>query len=155
MIDRFELIEDHLGRLTLRRPGLDDVADVRVRRSFPWTSPRHYVSLRTPEGAELLLLEDLDRVPQPARGVIERWLSRHSFIPKITRIDHVDARFGYQNWRVQTDRGPAEFRVQEREDIRFLSDGRFSIRDADGTVYELASLQSLDNESRRAVESLL
>ena len=52
-------------------------------------------------------------------------------------------------------RGPAEFRVQEREDLRFLPDGRFSIKDADGNVYELASLDKLDDHSRRAVEPLL
>ena len=67
----------------------------------------------------------------------------------------MDVRFGYQQWRVETDRGPAEFRVQEREDIRFLHDGRFSVKDADGNVYELRSLHELDDLSRRAVESLL
>ena len=56
---------------------------------------------------------------------------------------------------MQTDRGPAEFRVQEREDIRFLHDGRFSIKDADGIVYELASLEKLDEASRRAIRPLL
>ena len=76
-------------------------------------------------------------------------------IPKITRIDHVDVRFGFQQWNVQTDRGPIEFRVQEREDIRFMNDGRFSIKDADGNVYELAPLDKLDDHSRKAVEALI
>ena len=58
-------------------------------------------------------------------------------------------------WKVQTDRGPAEFRVQEREDIRFLPDGRFRIKDADGNVYEMPSLTGLDDRSRRAVEPLM
>jgi hypothetical protein len=67
----------------------------------------------------------------------------------------VDVRFGYQQWKVQTDRGPAEFRVQEREDIRFLPDGRFRIKDADGNAYEMPSLAGLDERSRRAVEPLM
>jgi hypothetical protein len=45
--------------------------------------------------------------------------------------------------------------VQEREDIRFLPDGRFRIKDADGTVYEMVRLEDLDEASRRAVEPLL
>jgi hypothetical protein len=70
-------------------------------------------------------------------------------------VDDVDVRFGHQQWKVRTDRGPAEFRVQEREDIRFLPDGRFRIKDADGTVYEMVSLSQLDERSRRAVEALI
>jgi hypothetical protein len=52
---------------------------------------------------------------------------------------------------VQTDRGAVEFRVQEREDIRFLPDGRFRLKDADGNVYELPSAVELDEHSRRAI----
>ncbi len=64
-------------------------------------------------------------------------------------------RFGYQQWTVQTDRGPAAFRVQEREDIRFHPDGRFSVRDADGTVYELPRLEVLDEHSQKALRPLI
>jgi hypothetical protein len=45
--------------------------------------------------------------------------------------------------------------VQEREDIRFLPDGRFSIKDADGNIYELRPLSDLDEHSRRALEPLI
>jgi hypothetical protein len=151
----FELIEDDQNRLTLRRPGADDVKDVRLRRAFPWSKPWEYLSIRSGEGKELLLIEDLRTLESSARQLIERWLSSHSFVPRITRVDEVDVRFGYQQWKVHTDRGPAEFRVQEREDIRFLPDGRFSIRDADGNVYELCKLEELDTHSRHAVEALL
>ncbi len=153
--DTFELVEDEQKKLTLRRPGQDDVADVRIRRSFPWSKPSDFVSIRSSEGKELLLIEDLQQVESSTRSKIEQWLATHSFIPRITRINDVDVRFGYQQWRVQTDRGPAEFRVQEREDIRFLHDGRFSVKDADGNVYELTRLDQLDNHSRRALEPLL
>jgi len=151
----FELIEDEMNRLTLRRPGQDDVKDVRIRRAFPWSGPARHVSIRTSEGKELLLIDDLGALEEPMRDRIERWLASHSFIPKITRIDEVDVRFGYQQWKVRTDRGPIEFRVQEREDIRFLPDGRFSIKDADGNVYEMPRLDQLDSSSRAAVEALL
>ena len=70
-------------------------------------------------------------------------------------VDDVDVRFGYQQWKVRTDRGPAEFRVQEREDIRFLPDGRFRIKDADGTVHEMVRLDELDESSRHASEPLI
>jgi hypothetical protein len=155
MTQAFDLVEDELGQLALKRPGENDVADVRIRRSFPWSGPNEQISIRSSEGKELLLIERLDAIEAGLRKRIATWLDRHAFVPKITRINQVDVRFGFQQWDVETDRGPARFRVQEREDIRFLADGRFAVKDADGNVYELKSLDQLDAPSRRAIESLL
>ena len=155
MSEPFELFADEQGRLVLRRPGKDDVVDVRLRRAFPWSRPGGFVSVRDPEGKELILLEDLEPLEPARRTIIEGWLAGASFIPRIVAVEEVDVRFGYQQWKVRTDRGPAEFRVQEREDIRFLPDGRFRVKDADGTVYEMVSLSDLDESSRRAIEPLI
>ena len=89
------------------------------------------------------------------RQTIDRWLGDTSLTPRITSIQDLDVRFGYQQWKVTTDRGPIEFRVQEREDIRFLPDGRFRIKDADGNVYEMPRVDELDEASRRAIEPLI
>ncbi|HEX4124278.1 MAG TPA: DUF1854 domain-containing protein, partial [Tepidisphaeraceae bacterium] len=101
------------------------------------------------------LIEDLAAIDPGQRKVIESALAATSFIPRILSVRKVDVRFGHQQWSVVTDRGPIDFRVQEREDIRFLADGRFRIKDADGNVYELPALHELDAESRRAIEPLL
>ena len=151
----FELVVDERGRLVLRRPGVEDVADVRVRRAFPWSSPHRLISVRDAEGKELLLIDSLEGLDEARRRVIDGALGDTSFVPRIVSVIDVDVRFGYQQWKVRTDRGPAEFRVQEREDIRFLPDGRFRIKDADGTVYEMVRLEELDETSRRAVEPLI
>ena len=45
--------------------------------------------------------------------------------------------------------------MQEREDIRFLPDGRYAIRDADGNIYELRPLSELDDHSRKALVPLI
>jgi hypothetical protein len=151
----FSLSHDEQGRVLLHRPGEVDVADVRIRRSFPWSHPDRYISIRSSEGKELLLIEDLASLDTARRSFIERELLRGSFIPLIQRIDEIDVRFGHQQWTVQTDRGPASFRVQEREDIRFLNDGRFRIKDADGMVYELKKFTELDHHSQRQLEPLI
>src|SRR5438874_9102597 len=154
MSDSFDLVVNEQSKLVLKRAGQDDAVDVRVRRAFPWTRPERFVSVRSSEGKELMMIEDASGLNESLRRIIGEHLAGTVFIPKITRIDAVDVRFGYQQWRVQTDRGPIEFRVQEREDIRFLPDGRFNLRDADGNVYELPPLSQLDDHSRRAVEPL-
>lgn len=155
MTEAFELLVNEERKLVLRRPGMDDVVDVRLRRAFPWSQRDRFISVRDAEGKELLLIEDLEPLEPGRRKTVEEWLADTSFIPRIVAVDDVDVRFGYQQWKVRTDRGPAEFRVQEREDIRFLPDGRFRIKDADGTVYEMVSLADLDESTRRAVEALV
>lgn len=151
----FTLIQDAQDCLTLRRPGEDDVAKVTLRRAFPWSNPTHHISVRGADGKELCLIHDITALPAEMRRIVETWLARHSFIPRITRVMSIDLDFGYQQWNVETDRGPAEFRVQEREDIRFLHDGRFAVKDANGNVYELPPPTQLDRESRRVLQALL
>ena len=155
VVQAFEILTDGRGKLVLRRPGLEDVADVRIRRAFPWSDPNHFVSIRSSDGKELLLIEDASSLTDAQRQAIEASLAATVLIPLIRQIDAIDVRFGFQQWRVRTDRGPIEFRVQEREDIRFLPDGRFTVRDADGNIYELPRLEELDDSSRRALEPLI
>ena len=151
----FELIESGGTGLTLRRAGKGDVKDVRIRRAFPWPSPNQFISIRSSDGKELLLIESLAGLAPDLRRTIEQQLAETILIPRITRVEEIDVRFGFQEWHVQTDRGPVQFRVQEREDIRFLPDGRYSIRDAEGQVYELPPRQTLDEHSRKALEPLI
>ena len=96
------------------------------------------------------LIEDLKSLGSEVRATIENALSAQSFIPHITRVEDVDVRFGYQQWKVVTDRGPAEYRVQEREDIRFLPDGRFTIKDADGNMIA----GTIEAETAGTIESI-
>ncbi len=151
----WNLIRNDKMQLVLRRPGEDDVVDVRVRRAFPLSLLTELISVRSSEGKELLMIDSLDSVTGPTRQLIDSSLSDTTFVPRVTCVRDVDVRFGYQEWTVETDRGPANFRVQEREDIRFMPDGRFRIKDADGNVYEMESLDALDARSRKAVEPLV
>ncbi len=151
----FELSYDPQGRVVLRRTEQDDAVDVRIRRSFPWSDPMRYVSIRSSEGKELILVEDMAELDATLRAFVEKELKRSSFIPTITRVDHISVAFGHMEWKVQTDRGPATFRVQEREDVRFLHDGRFRVKDADGTVYELPSVDKMDAHSQKELEVLV
>jgi hypothetical protein len=154
-MSEFDLKRDGQGRLVLSRPGMEDVTDVRLRRAFPWSSASRHISVRSKEGKEILLIDDLARLSDDLRRVVLDDLSSTSLIPRIERVINVDVRFGFQQWTVETDRGPADFRVQEREDIRFMPDGRFTVKDADGNVYELPPLGELPEESRRAVEAVV
>jgi hypothetical protein len=151
----FDLIADDNKKLTLRRAGQDDVADVRIRRAFPWSNADTFVSIRSSDGKELMLIDDVAALPPALGQTINDYLAGTVRIPRIESIVGIDVRFGFQEWSVNTDRGPVGFRVQEREDIRFLPDGRYAIRDADGNIYEMRALKDLDDASRHALEPLI
>ncbi|MGD0770193.1 MAG: DUF1854 domain-containing protein [Tepidisphaeraceae bacterium] len=155
MGDAFSLTKDLQGRLVLGRAGMEDVVDVRIRRAFPWSCPTRHISVRTKEGKELVMIDDVTALPDGLRTILLGEMASTTLIPLIQRVMKVDVRFGFQQWTVATDRGAAEFRVQEREDIRFMPDGRFTVKDADGNLYELGPLSSLDEHSRRAVEAVV
>lgn len=151
----FRLSENEKGQLVLHREGADDVVDVRLRRAFPWSKPTELVSVRDDKGKEVVMIERLADLSADQRTLVERWLANNSFLPTIQRVEKVNNDFGYQMWNVVTDRGPLQFRVQEREDIRFLPDGRFSIKDVDGNVYVMPRIEQLDAHSQKAVRALL
>lgn len=151
----FELVPNEKGQLELRRVGQEDVVDVRVRRAFPWSHPELFISVRAKDGKEVLMVDDLSALPAKQAAAIKSALSTHTLIPKVRRILSLERAFDHQDWQVETDRGTVSFRVQEREDVRFLDDGRFVVKDADGNLYELPPLETLDPRSRKHLEFLI
>lgn len=143
------------GTITLLGTDGQPVRDVRFRRAFPWSKSRQYISVRDEKGREQAMIRSLDELEDSERSTVESWLEQNSFIPLIHRVERVNTDFGYQEWQVETDRGKITFRVQEREDIRFLPDGRFSIKDVDGNVYALPRLTDLDPQTLKAIEPVL
>lgn len=146
---------DDRGQLHVHGGGIDETDDVTAVRGFPWTNPTVHVSIRTRGGDELVHIDDLADLSADDRVAVESWLARNTFIPKIRKVSRLHTASAYMKWDVDTDRGPTEFKVQEREDIRHLPDGRHTIRDTSGTVYELPPLEKLDAGSRRALMRVL
>lgn len=153
--DSFDLRMDGKTRLILVRPGQPDVEDVRVRRAFPWSMPDRFVSVRGRDGKELLMIEDVRKLPAELQERVRQAIRSSTFIPRIVKILSLDMRYGHQEWVVETDRGRAEFRVQEREDVKTQADGRMSVKDADGNVYELPPEEQLDGVSRKLLHQII
>lgn len=144
------------GELILQTEG--GPQKVRAHRSFPWTASEKFVVLREDveeDARELATIQDLADLPVETRRLIESWLERHTFIPKITQVLEVKAGNTAMLYRLETDRGPRRIKVMEREDMRPLADGRTLIRDADGVVYELPPIATLDPASQEQLRMVL
>ena len=105
----FGLTHDSWGRLVLidssgrRHSGVEPV------RAFPIADPQHWISICDAEGRELVLVEDLAKIPQPVRQVLEDELARREFVPHVRRIVKVSTDVEPSEWDVETDRGPTRF----------------------------------------------
>lgn len=153
-LNSLQIRTDERGRLFIVRDSTND-QQVIARRAMPWSRPDQFISLRNKDGNEIAMIESLDTIPPDARGQILRFLDQGTFVPKIKRIETINMEHGYQLWDVITDAGTLQLRVQEREDIRFLSETRFSVKDANGNVYEIPNVNELDAQSQRELSRVI
>ena len=144
---------DDAGDLVLQTD--DGPTVVRAARAFPWSHPDRFIALRDDEGNELATIDDLAGLPARSRGAVEAWLQRHTFVPKVLRVAEVREVNAAWLFRFDTDRGEVTVLLKEREDLRFLTDGRILLRDPDGQTYELPPPDELDRDSRRELERIV
>ena len=78
-------------------------------------------------------------------------------IPRITKVISCEEKFGSIKWEVETDRGPAKFRIRSRHsDIKKLyGSNRVIVRDSNDTRYEIPDYTALDAHSIRMLFSYL
>ncbi len=132
-----------------------DGTTVTAARGFPWSHPDRMIVLRDGDGNEVTCIDDLTKLPARSRGAIEAWLQRHTFVPRILRVNAVKSANAVTLFEVSTDRGNHRVLLREREDLRALADGRTLIRDADGQIFELPPPDELDAHSRRELSQIV
>ena len=138
------------GELVLHLCGTaEPVVGVTLARCLPWTMPESYISVRSGEGREIVLLKTLDELDPVSREIVDAELRDKIFNPKILRILEYKHEFGISSITAETDRGQAVFQFRERDDVRFLSATRMLFRDADGNTYELPDTRTLDPVSQK------
>jgi ATP-binding cassette subfamily B protein len=119
------------------------------RRCFPLTDPDRFVSLTDARGHELVCLDEPNELDAASRHALFEALGAATFLPVIRRIEAVaplDARF---EWRVETDRGPVTFVLEQEEHVRPLENGRYVVTDSHGMRYLIEQAAGLDAASRR------
>ena len=151
----FQLSVDPFGKLVVRlADGTQHVGAV-VVRAFPIADPQRSISVLSPEGKELIWIDDLAQVAEHERSLIEQALQGREFMPEITRLDGVNSFSTPSVWRVQTSRGPTEFVLKGEEDIRRLNIHTLIISDAHGVEFLIRHLPSLDRQTRKLLDRFL
>lgn len=149
------LMRNPMGRLVWQgADGVEQVGVVPVR-AFPLGAPEEGLSLVSPDGHELVWIDRLDALPEPARTLIADELSRREFVPEIIRLVGVSTFSTPSTWTVETDRGATTFVLKAEEDIRRLSGPALLIASAHGIAFRIRDRFGLDRASRRLLERFL
>jgi hypothetical protein len=127
-------------------------SDVSVHRMFPLSRPESLIALCDKFGNEIGVVMDPSHLDEESREALYQELDMAYFIPKITQIHEIKEEYGVVRWRVDTDRGPRQFEVRSRHDIRSMGQGRFIVRDMDGNRYDVPDMNTLDAASRGLLE---
>ncbi len=130
----------------------DSTADgvaVRIAPCFPWSRTRQYISVRTFDGKELVLIPSLDALADETRRLVEAALAEIGFVLEMTRVLEIRTEVEIRNWRVETKQGPCTFQTKLDEWPHPLPDGTFVLRDVAGNLFLIPDPKTLDSQSRK------
>jgi hypothetical protein len=124
-------------------------------RAFPLTAPETGLSIMGADGHELLWLDQVNQLPEAARGLLFDELAVREFAPHIQQVLRVSTFSTPSTWEVATDRGPTRFVLKSEDDIRRLPQGKLLITAGHGLTFLVADRFALDRHSRRLLERFL
>jgi len=122
-------------------------------RAFPATQPERYISLRVADGdgaeEEIGLVRDLADWPEEVQGLLRQALMRRYFIRVIQGIDSIELRFGFLDFQVRTDRGPARFlmRWSHSQAQEYGRSGKI-LTDVDENRYLIPNVEALSRREQ-------
>ena len=126
------------------------------RRLFPLSGLEKYITLLDEEGIERAIIRDLRTLAPEERKTIESCLDEYYLIPKVSRINDCQEKFGVLSIDVETDRGHALVEIRNvLNGLKLVYGSRVLMRDGNDNRYEIPDLRKLDKRSRLLIESFL
>ena len=131
------------------------ILNARIRRAFPLSASNGHLSIQDGAGKEVGMLRSMSGLDPETRAIFDIELDRRYFAPEIAKIDVLKQDAGMWQFKVQTQRGPAEFYVRNwRDSAHELGVGRWQIVSVDGLRYDIANLEELDKKSQDLLEQV-
>ena len=127
----------------------------RVARAFPKTRPNRHVGLMDPNGREVGLIDDVDRLDPESKAVLEAELHRIYYVPQVQEVVDIQLLGTASEWHVVTDQGDATIHISDRSALDGSEAPAVTITDDDGKRYRIASYWALDDASRRLMRDLI
>lgn len=150
------LARNPFGKLVLTSRTGEHFEGVVPVRAFPVQSPQDGIAIVDRDGHEVVWIDALATVSEPARSLIADELATREFMPEIQRIVSVTSFSTPCTWTVHTDRGATEFVLRADEDIRRVgSENSLLVADNHGIQYLIQNQLTLDAHSKKLLDRFL
>jgi ATP-binding cassette subfamily B protein len=122
-------------------------------RALPATRPDEFVSVRYCDAGgrehEVGMIRNLPDWPAADRELLEQALARRYFVRRITGVTSIECRYNLLTFRVETDRGPAEFvmRNSHGQAQDYGPSGKL-LTDVDDNRYVIPDVEALPRRDR-------
>ena len=135
----------------------DKYPKVTVYRTFPFSDPDRYLSVRqaTPKAEEIGIINDLSSWPENIRKIIETQLNLRYFTPVIKKINDIKEEYGFAYWSVETDKGDMNFTTSIWSPITRITENRLLISDLDSNRFEIENLEMLSKKEKKLIDLFL
>lgn len=151
-----QLSRNPFGKLVWINSDGETFEGVQPVRAFPIQSPEDGIALVSTQGHELVWIDRLSEVPEPAQTLIREELATREFMPVIQDILSVTSFSTPCTWRVRTDRGQTEFVLRGDEDIRRIGvQHALLVEDAHGIQFLIRDSLALNTSSRKILDRFL
>jgi hypothetical protein len=122
---------------------------VKLVRTFPYTMPDRFISVRSADGFEIAMLQDVNILSDESLQVVREEFCRTYMIPIVKQILSVKKRRNEWHLHVDTNYGPASLVMDNlHENILPVTDSRWMVTDNEGRRFELANPDQMDARSR-------
>ncbi|WP_419874687.1 DUF1854 domain-containing protein [Candidatus Pristimantibacillus sp. PTI5] len=135
------------GILHFEREG-KSFARVTLARCFPYTKPGKFISVRSADGSEIAMIQDVNFLAEESLQAVREELDRNYMIPVIKQILSVRKRGSEWHLQVDTNYGPAALDLENlHENIQPVTDSRWLVTDREGRRFELSDPGQMDARS--------
>ncbi|MEC0244796.1 DUF1854 domain-containing protein [Paenibacillus chitinolyticus] len=142
------------GLLWLSCDGRDH-EEILVFRTFPFSEPDRYISIRTKEGEEIGIIADLRQLDDASRQELENELHLRYLLPRVEAIRSIKQKTSGWQWDIVTQFGPERLQLPNLHDHVFRQgEDRLLLVDTGDRRLEVASIRKLDPASLKQLQKI-
>jgi len=105
---------------------------VSVRRCFPWSEAKLFISLRGDDEEEVALVENPASLDPVSRAALEQALVEAGFVLEVTRVLSIEEEVEIRDWHVETRQGARAFQTRLDDWPLVMPGGGILVRDVAG-----------------------